>query len=98
GGGERRPGAAGGVPQRRPRRGVRRGGGPGRGDRRRRRTDTLASMSYAPSARLPQHVGDTVTVAGWLTNLRSSGKIAFLQLRDGRGLGAGVVGKDAAAA
>ena len=51
-------------------------------------------MSYTPIARLPQHVGDTVTVAGWLTNLRSSGKIAFLQLRDGSGFVQGVVAKN----
>ena len=42
---------------------------------------------------LPQHIGETVTVRGWLTNLRSSGKIAFLQLRDGTGFVQGVVVK-----
>ena len=51
-------------------------------------------MSYTPIARLQQHVGGTVTVAGWLTNLRSSGKIAFLQLRDGSGFVQGVVAKN----
>ena len=43
---------------------------------------------------LPQHIGETVTVRGWLTNLRSSGKIAFLQLRDGTGFVQGVVVKN----
>ena len=30
-----------------------------------------------------QYVGQTVTMNAWVTNKRSSGKIAFLQLRDG---------------
>ncbi len=34
---------------------------------------------------LPGAIGRTVTVHGWLTHLRSSGKIAFLQVRDGTG-------------
>lgn len=34
---------------------------------------------------LSRHVGATVTVRGWITHLRSSGKIAFLVLRDGTG-------------
>lgn len=42
---------------------------------------------------LPQHIGETVTLSGWLTGLRSSGKIAFLQLRDGSGFVQGVVAK-----
>lgn len=33
-----------------------------------------------------QHVGETVQIAGWLYNLRRSGKIAFPILRDGYGL------------
>jgi asparaginyl-tRNA synthetase len=33
-----------------------------------------------------QHVGETVQIAGWLYNLRRSGKIAFPILRDGFGL------------
>lgn len=32
---------------------------------------------------LPDYVGETVTLAGWAYNKRSSGKIQFLQLRDG---------------
>ena len=58
------------------------------------RTDKLPVMSYTPIADLPQHIGQTVTVAGWLTNSRSSGKIAFLQLRDGSGFVQGVVAKN----
>lgn len=45
-------------------------------------------------AKLPEHVGETVTVEGWLTGLRSSGKIAFLQLRDGSGFVQGVLAKN----
>jgi asparaginyl-tRNA synthetase len=33
-----------------------------------------------------KHVGETVTIPGWLYNLRRSGKIAFPQLRDGTGI------------
>jgi asparaginyl-tRNA synthetase len=32
-----------------------------------------------------RHVGQTVRILGWLYNMRSKGKIAFLQLRDGTG-------------
>ena len=51
-------------------------------------------MSHTPIAQLPQHIDQAVTVAGWLTNLRSSGKIAFLQLRDGSGFVQGVAAKN----
>ena len=37
-------------------------------------------------ADLAAHVGDTVTVRGWLVHKRSSGKIRFLVLRDGTGV------------
>ena len=33
-----------------------------------------------------KHVGETVEIAGWLYNLRKSGKIAFPLLRDGTGI------------
>jgi asparaginyl-tRNA synthetase len=35
---------------------------------------------------LAQHAGQEVTLSGWLNNRRSSGKIHFLQLRDGTGI------------
>ncbi len=35
---------------------------------------------------LPKHVGEEVTLKGWLYNLRSSGKLMFPQLRDGTGI------------
>jgi asparaginyl-tRNA synthetase len=34
---------------------------------------------------LAQHVGAVVMVRGWVTTTRSSGKIAFVALRDGTG-------------
>ncbi len=40
------------------------------------------------------HVGNEVTIGCWLANKRSSGKIAFLQLRDGTGFIQGVVVKN----
>ena len=36
-------------------------------------------------AALRDHVGSTVTVRGWITHLRSSGKVAFAVVRDGSG-------------
>ncbi|HEX8567406.1 MAG TPA: asparagine--tRNA ligase [Pyrinomonadaceae bacterium] len=35
---------------------------------------------------LKNHIGEEVTVKGWLYNSRSSGKLVFLQLRDGTGI------------
>ena len=42
---------------------------------------------------MPKHLGETVKLGAWLANKRSSGKIAFLQLRDGSGFVQGVVVK-----
>jgi asparaginyl-tRNA synthetase len=44
---------------------------------------------------LSAHVGQEVTLKGWLYNLRSSGKILFPQLRDGTGVVQGVVLRNA---
>ncbi|GEL76183.1 asparagine--tRNA ligase [Tenuibacillus multivorans] len=44
---------------------------------------------------IKNHLDDTVTIGAWLHNKRSSGKIAFLQLRDGTGFIQGVVAKSA---
>ncbi len=35
---------------------------------------------------LSSHVGETVTLKGWLYNKRSSGKLHFIELRDGTGI------------
>ncbi len=40
-----------------------------------------------------EHVGESVTIGAWINNKRSSGKIQFLQLRDGTGYIQGVVVK-----
>ena len=42
---------------------------------------------------LRAHVGETVTVRGWVMTTRSSGKIAFVVLRDGSGYVQGVLSK-----
>jgi asparaginyl-tRNA synthetase len=45
---------------------------------------TKAPQTYINQ--LSKHVGEEVTLNGWLYNMRSSGKILFPQLRDGTGL------------
>ena len=42
---------------------------------------------------LPRHIGESVTLRGWVVTTRSSGKIAFLVVRDGSGTVQGVVAK-----
>jgi len=44
---------------------------------------------------IAKHEGQTVTVKGWLANRRSSGKIHFLQVRDGSGFIQAVMSKAA---
>jgi asparaginyl-tRNA synthetase len=44
------------------------------------------TQTFARIDELKDHAGATVTVRGWVTHLRSSGKIAFIVLRDGTGL------------
>jgi len=44
---------------------------------------------------IPQHEGSSVTIRGWLANRRSSGKIHFLQVRDGSGFIQAVMSKAA---
>src|SRR4026207_2146978 len=46
----------------------------------------IASDSHTYINQLANHVGSEVTLKGWLYNMRSSGKIAFPQLRDGTGV------------
>ena len=45
-----------------------------------------AAVPRITIAQAGQHVGETVELAGWLYNLRRSGKICFPQLRDGTGM------------
>jgi asparaginyl-tRNA synthetase len=42
---------------------------------------------------LPAHIGSVVTVQGWVVTTRSSGKIAFVVVRDGSGYLQGVLAK-----
>ena len=44
-------------------------------------------------ASLAHHVGQTVSLRGWVYHLRSSGKVRFLVVRDGTGLAQGVLVK-----
>src|SRR5688572_14809610 len=53
-------------------------------------------MSGTPSvsiSKLADHVGQDVAVKGWLYNKRSSGKLHFLEVRDGTGIVQAVVFK-----
>jgi asparaginyl-tRNA synthetase len=42
---------------------------------------------------ISKHLGGPVTIKGWLYNKRSSGKLQFLEIRDGSGIIQGVVSK-----
>jgi nondiscriminating aspartyl-tRNA synthetase len=46
------------------------------------------------ASELSQHVGERVTMAGWLHNLRRMGRVNFLLLRDRTGLAQAVLGKE----
>jgi asparaginyl-tRNA synthetase len=46
----------------------------------------MTDVSAPRIAELRHHVGRTVTVRGWITHLRSSGKVAFAVIRDGTGV------------
>jgi asparaginyl-tRNA synthetase len=51
-------------------------------------------MSTVTIDHIGEHVGQTVTIKGWLHNRRSSGKIHFLVVRDGTGFLQVVMGKN----
>lgn len=53
------------------------------------------SASVTTIAEIGKHEGQTVTIRGWLYNLRESGKLLFPQFRDGSGIIQGVVPKNA---
>src|SRR3979409_2071492 len=55
------------------------------------------SSPISTIAQIGAHEGQTVTIRGWLYNLRESGKLLFPQFRDGAGLIQGVVPKNAVA-
>jgi asparaginyl-tRNA synthetase len=63
-------------------------------------TPTQSSIQTAPVttiAEIGKHVGEAVTIRGWLYNKRESGKLLFPQFRDGSGIIQGVVAKNAVA-
>src|SRR6185437_1513107 len=49
-------------------------------------TNTETAVPRVTIASVGQHVGESVEIAGWLYNLRRSGKICFPQMRDGTGV------------
>ncbi len=46
----------------------------------------MADTTTPRIAELKDHVGQTITVRGWVTHVRSSGKVAFAVIRDGTGV------------
>ena len=58
-------------------------------------TKSVTNPPVATIASLAAHVGDTVTLRGWLYNIRSSGKLLFPSFRDGTGTIQGIVPKAA---
>jgi asparaginyl-tRNA synthetase len=55
----------------------------------------MTADDYSRISELPSHSGQTVRVRGWVTHVRSSGKVAFIVLRDGTGYLQAVVVKNA---
>jgi asparaginyl-tRNA synthetase len=53
------------------------------------------SAPVSTIAEIGKHEGQSVTIRGWLYNLRQSGKLLFPQFRDGSGVIQGVVPKNA---
>ncbi len=53
------------------------------------------AVNLVTIAQLPEHIGQTVTLRGWLYNLRASGKLLFPIFRDGTGTVQGIVPKAA---
>src|ERR1700684_1354253 len=49
-------------------------------------TNPESAVPRVTIAEAGRHVGETVEIAGWLYNLRRSGKICFPQMRDGTGI------------
>ena len=56
---------------------------------------TTTQAQVTTIAQVGQHEGETVTIRGWLYNLRESGKLLFPIFRDGSGLIQGVIAKNA---
>jgi asparaginyl-tRNA synthetase len=58
-------------------------------------TKSVTNPQIATISSLAAHVGDTVTLRGWLYNMRESGKLLFPIFRDGTGTIQGIVPKAA---
>jgi len=58
-------------------------------------SEATSSPVLTTIADLKQHIGQAVTLRGWLYNLRSSGKLLFPTFRDGSGTVQGIVPKAA---
>ncbi len=58
-------------------------------------SETAATAPLATISTIGQHEGQTVTLRGWLYNIRSSGKLLFPTFRDGTGTIQGIVPKAA---
>src|SRR5579859_512013 len=58
-------------------------------------TQSFMSSPVTTIAEIGKHEGQSVTIRGWLYNLRESGKLLFPQFRDGSGIIQGVVPKNA---
>lgn len=50
---------------------------------------------YTSISSFPDHIDQEVMIHGWVYNARSSGKIVFLQIRDGSGFAQAIVAQDA---
>src|SRR5215472_15012081 len=82
---------------------IRRSAGKGQGRRSPRRAELTRSLFMTTKLEelvttiheLGKHEGETITLRGWLYNLRESGKLLFPIFRDGTGLVQGVVPKNA---
>src|SRR5437762_4776761 len=57
----------------------------------------MTAPPYSRISELPKHSGKSVRVRGWVTHTRSSGKVAFVVMRDGTGLLQAVLVKNAVA-
>src|SRR5580692_1657254 len=60
-------------------------------------TETVAKPPLSTIGHIGEHEGETVTLHGWLYNMRESGKLLFPIFRDGTGTIQGIVPKAAVA-
>jgi len=51
-------------------------------------------MKHCYIAEISKHTGEEITIKGWLFNKRSSGKLGFLEIRDGSGIIQGIVSRN----